>query len=203
MMNRQLFINCPFSIDYEEFFNAMVFTTIHCGFVPRCAKEVDDGSQVRFDKICAIIKQCRLGIHDISKTELDSHSGLPRFNMPLELGLFLASKKFGDNEQRKKKCMVFDREQYRYTAFISDISGQDIHSHGGDPSVLIRKIAAWLGDEFHDNRIPGGDYILSEFDVFKRQLPEICAEFKRTSFELTFQSYRKIAEKWIVSRAST
>ena len=70
----------------------MVFTVLRSGFIPRCALELDDGSDNRFDKICRIIAECRLGIHDISKTELDAKSKLPRFNMPLELGLFLAAK---------------------------------------------------------------------------------------------------------------
>lgn len=113
MRSRDVFINCPFSRDYEERFRAMVFAVVRSGFKPRCALETDDSSQVRFDKICAIIEQCRFGIHDISKTEPDAGSGLPRFNMPLELGLFLAAKKFGSPRQKKKKCIIFDRAAYR------------------------------------------------------------------------------------------
>jgi len=36
--------------------------------------------------------------HDISRTELNEHS-LPRFNMPLELGLFLGASRFGQLEE--------------------------------------------------------------------------------------------------------
>ena len=46
-----------------------------------------DRYDLRLLKILCIIGECRLGIHDISRTELDAASGLPRFNMPLELGL--------------------------------------------------------------------------------------------------------------------
>ena len=52
-------------------------------------RELDDGGQTRIDKIFALIEQCRYGIHDLSPTELDAVNNLPRFNMPLELGLFL------------------------------------------------------------------------------------------------------------------
>lgn len=54
--------------------------------------EINDAGDQRIDKINNIIKECKIGIHDISRTELDDHSNLPRFNMPLELGLFLGAK---------------------------------------------------------------------------------------------------------------
>jgi hypothetical protein len=123
IQNRQVFINCPFSDDYQQNFRVIVFTIARAGFETRCALEADDGTENRFDKICKIISDCRLAVHDISKTELDRKTKLPRFNMPLELGLFLAAKKFGDKEQKKKRCIILDRELHRYHKFISDISG--------------------------------------------------------------------------------
>ena len=147
MKKRDVFINCPFSEDYLEHFRATVFTVVRSGFKPRCALETDDGAQNRFDKICEIIADCRLGMHDISKTEPDRKSKLPRFNMPLELGVFLAAKKFGGPKQSRKRCIIFDSEQYRYQAFISDIAGQDIHSHSGNVTILISKLASWLRAE--------------------------------------------------------
>jgi len=50
--------------------------------------EIDDASEVRIDKVFKIIGACKYGIHDISRTEATSASGLPRCNMPLELGMF-------------------------------------------------------------------------------------------------------------------
>ena len=114
----------------------MVFAVHDCGFIARCALEEEDASQVRIDKIYSIIADCRYGIHDISRIELDDASGFPRFNMPLELGIFLGAKKFGVEEQKKKKCLVLDREPYRYQQFISDIAGQDIQAHNNTPEKL-------------------------------------------------------------------
>ena len=127
--NDNVFINCPFDSDYKPLFDAMIFTVHDCGFVARCALEEGDASQVRIDKIYKIIEDSCYGIHDISRTELDETSGLPRFNMPLELGIFLGAKRFGVEEQEVKKCLVMDREPYRYQKFISDIAGQDIFVH--------------------------------------------------------------------------
>jgi hypothetical protein len=121
---RNVFINCPFDHEYHRLFRALVFAIQDCGFTPRCALEVEDASEVRILKIVRIIEESRYGVHDVSRTELDEASRLPRFNMPLELGLFLGAKHFGDSEQRTKACIIFDRERYRYQAFCSDIAGR-------------------------------------------------------------------------------
>ncbi len=98
-----VFINCPFDEDYVELFDTAVFAVHDCGFIARSALEIDDGAQVRIEKIIAVIRQCRYGIHDISRTELDITTELPRFNMPLELGLFLGAKAYGDKGGRKRR----------------------------------------------------------------------------------------------------
>jgi hypothetical protein len=99
---RDVFINCPFDEDFAQGFRALVFAVRACGFRARCAREVDDGSETRLDKIYRIIEQSRYGIHDISRTELDTWNGLPRFNMPLELGVFLGAKRFGGPAQKEE-----------------------------------------------------------------------------------------------------
>jgi hypothetical protein len=197
MRKRDVFINCPFSADYLEHFRATVFTVVRSGFKPRCALETDDGAQNRFDKICEIIADCRLGLHDISKTEPDRKSKLPRFNMPLELGVFLAAKKFGGPRQSRKRCIIFDRDQYRYQAFISDIAGQDIHSHSGKVTVLISKLASWLRAESRDSIIPGGKVIAGEFEVFMSNLPKVCKDRKLSVDELTYADFLTLATEWV------
>ena len=87
-----VFLNVPFDADYRPLFEALVFCVIECGYEPRCAMEASDGGHVRVEKITRIIADCAFGVHDISRTELDRKSCLPRFNMPFELGLFLDRK---------------------------------------------------------------------------------------------------------------
>jgi hypothetical protein len=106
--------------------------------------ETDDGAENRFAKIQAIVEQCRYGIHDLSRTESDGNPPLPRFNMPLELGLFIGARRYGDEEQKRKSVLILDVEQYRYQRFISDIAGQDIRAHGGEPARAIEAVATWL-----------------------------------------------------------
>ena len=100
--------------------------------------------ETRIDKLDRIIEQCRFGIHDISKTELDVKNGLPRFNMPLELGIFLGAKRYGTDDQKNKRCVILDREQYRFQMFMSDLAGMDIKAHSGDPRVMVKCIRDFL-----------------------------------------------------------
>ena len=92
----------------------------------------------------AIIRQSKFGIHDISMMELDAKTGLPRFNMAFELGLFLAAKGFGAGQQTRKVALILDKDGYRYRDLLSDISGQDIAAHGGDAEKAIHEVRNWL-----------------------------------------------------------
>jgi hypothetical protein len=42
MSGRDVFINCPFTADYQNHFQATVFTVVRSGFTPRCARESYD-----------------------------------------------------------------------------------------------------------------------------------------------------------------
>ena len=90
-----VFINCPFDVEFEPLFHAIVFAVIQCGYTVRCALEADDAGATRIDRIYRLIKDCRFGVHDISRIEHDTVNNLPRFNMPFELGLFLGARRFG------------------------------------------------------------------------------------------------------------
>jgi hypothetical protein len=194
---RDVFVNCPFDAAYKPVFHAIVFTVIRCGFRVRCALEADDAAENRFGKICGIIDQCRYGVHDISRTESDGDPPLPRFNMPLELGLFLGAKRYGGKVQKDKKCIIFDREPYRYQRFMSDIAGQDIHIHRGDEAELIRELSAWFRTESGLKNIPGGAVITADFNAFWEALPNICAARGLILEEMTFSDYNDIVVQYL------
>jgi hypothetical protein len=194
---RDVFINCPFDPSYKPIFWAIVFTVLRSGFSPRCALETDDSSENRLAKIEAIIEECRYGIHDISRTEVDGDPPLPRFNMPLELGLFLGAKRYGNRDQKTKRALVLDREQYRYQRFISDISGADIRAHGTEPSRCIEQVATWLRTQSRDARIPGGRRIAEEFELFQSQLEAICGDRGLEPDELTFGDFAELVAAYL------
>lgn len=102
MSRTSVFINCPFTDDYGELFDAMIFAVVACGFEPRSALERGDGGEVRMDKITRLIKASPLSIHDLSAVELDATNQLPRFNMPFELGLTLGIRAAGGSHSQHK-----------------------------------------------------------------------------------------------------
>lgn len=160
LYSRSVFINCPFSSDYKPIFSAILFSVYACGFRPRCAREISDSSQNRLGKIEGIIRQSKFGIHDISYMALDPTTRLPRFNMPFELGLFLAAKSFGGRRDKDKVALILDSGGYRFRDALSDISGQDIASHDGEPNVAIREVRDWLDTSRGGTiSLPGGTYI--------------------------------------------
>ena len=198
--NDNVFLNCPFDPDYKQLFDAMVFAIHDCGFIPRCALEEEDASQVRIDKIYNIITDCRYGIHDISRTELDEVSGLPRFNMPLELGVFLGAKKFGIDKQKRKNCLILDKAQYRYQEFISDIAGQDIQAHNNNPEGIITVVRNWIRTASKRQTIPSGSIIWGRYQEFMEDLPQLAQEHQLKVDELIFNDYTLVITRWLRTR---
>jgi hypothetical protein len=182
--DRSVFINCPFDAEYQPMFKAMLFAIIDCGFSPRTALDVNDASEVRINKIYSIVGSSRFGIHDISRVEFDSTSGLPRFNMPLEFGIFLGAKFLGHPDQRNKQCLVLDKEQYRYQKYISDISGQDIRPHNCDPKSLTHVVRNWLAS-LGSGSIPSGSIVWDHFQTFLGELKHQCERQRHKLGELT------------------
>ena len=172
--NDNVFLNCPFDPEYRQIFNAIVFTIYDCGFVARCSLEEDASGDARFAKILDIIAECRCSINDISRTELDKSTALPRFNMPCELGVFIGARRFGNPDQRLKKFLILDKEQYRYQQFISDLSGYDIQSHGNDAQSAWGRVRDWLVVASRRRLIPDKGVIWDRYLDFLDSLPEYC-----------------------------
>lgn len=192
-----VFINCPFDPGYRLLFEAIVFAVYDCGAVPRCALERDDASEPRVEKILRIIGECPYAIHDLSRTELTAE-GLPRFNMPLELGMFLGAKTFGDSQQRAKQCLIFDREPERYLRFCSDIRGMDISVHGGSESRAVHLARNWFRVLRPEVFMPSGSSIEARYAEFIAGLPEICQRMGFDRANLLFIDYVWFVQQWLL-----
>lgn len=192
-----VFINCPFDAHYQPLFEAIVFCVSDCGFRARCALEVDDSAQVRIDKVFQIISECKYGSHDVSRTDLDPQTNLPRFNMPLELGIFLAAKRFGAGKQKWKVGLILDTERFRYHKFISDIAGQDIQSHHGTPRDAIMVVRNWLRTSTKIERIPDGTEIYRRYELFMQALPDLCRKVSLRGDELTYADFVTLVSVWL------
>lgn len=197
--NSSVFVNCPFDSEYSSLFRSLVFTVEACGFQVRCALEVDDSGETRAEKLLRIIRDSRLGIHDISRTESNAE-GLPRFNMPYELGVFVGMKAGGGAQQGKKAVLVLDRENYRYQKVLSDIAGQDIRSHGGTVGGLIHEVRGWLASK--SPTLPAGaEYLTLLFDQFRREVPNILVTSHRTEKDLSnFHDFHRLVLDWLEER---
>lgn len=196
---RDIFINCPFDRKYRPLLRALLFAVHDCGFRARSALEIEDSGEVRVHKILRIISESPLGIHDISRVELDRASNLPRFNMPLELGLFLGAKAFGVADQQAKRCLVLDSEPYRYQKYCSDIAGQDIRAHGNKPQVAIELIRNWLSTTpgAQGQVIPSGSVIAKRYREYRAELPISCEKLQLDQRRLTFSDDVTLVVGWL------
>jgi hypothetical protein len=198
-----VFINCPFDPAYQKLFRAIVFTVHDCGYIARSALEISDTSQIRLSKIFKIISECRIGIHDISRTEIDRRTKLPRFNMPLELGMFLGAKEYGDKEQHSKICLVLDRSPHRYQEFCSDIAGQDISIHKRNVKLAIGAVRDFLRNAPPRVMIPGESKIHHRYLKFSQDLPALCQELGLQKDRLIFNDYATLVSRWLKKHALT
>ncbi|MGV8853794.1 MAG: hypothetical protein ACOH2L_04045 [Devosia sp.] len=192
-----MFVNCAFDAQYQPLFYGIVFTIVRSGFRARCALEADDALESRFIKIQSIIGECRYSIHDISRTELDGVPPLPRFNMPLELGVFIGAKRYGGAPHADKRALILDTVPYRYQRFISDIAGQDIQYHNGNVVDAITKTASWLRNKSRRTTVPGGAAISAEYELFQADLPNILNGLGLQEHEVTFSDYLTLIESFI------
>lgn len=192
-----VFINVPFDAKYSRLSSAIVFAVHDCGFVARSALEVEDSGQARVEKILNIIEQSKFGIHDISRAGVDRNTKLARFNMPLELGFFLAAKRYGSARDQQKRCLVLDRDRYRYRNFCSDLAGQDIRAHGDDPRKAIRAVRDWLSSHRTGDLTPGGKLIYERYEGFRAQLPQQARDLNLDHRELTFRDYAHLIVGWL------
>lgn len=193
---KHVFINCPFDRDYRPIFDALVFAVHDAGYVARSAQEVRDTGEVRIEKIIRLVRESRFGIHDISQTALDRTTRLPRINMPLELGLFLGAREFGDKRQRDKVTLVLERRKYSYLKFCSDISGQDPEAHRGEPSEAVRIVRNWLRTH-SEFGMPSAEAMLRRFTRFRRQLPAMCRRLHLNATSLIFVDYAALVSEWL------
>lgn len=192
--DKKIFINCPFDDQYQEMFDAMLFTVFECGFLPVSAKDIKDSSLNRLEKIFDMIGECQYSINDISRTE-SNNENLPRFNMPLELGIFLGAKRYG-RKHKNKRALIVDSEKFRYPKFISDISGQDIDAHEDNPMVLIKIIRNWIKSQI-TYPIPGAKEIQRQYKKFEELKPTLMEEMKLLDIEdVTHSDYLQMLEAW-------
>ena len=117
--------------------------------------------------------------------------------MPLELGIFLGAKKFGDKAQKEKMALVLDVEQYRYQRFISDLAGADIRAHNNDVLNAVRATRDWLANVSRRD-LPSGAKIARLLINFREQLPLIAERLEFEVVNIPYIDYEKIVVGWLL-----
>lgn len=201
--SKSVFVNCPFDDGFKPILRAIVFTIIASGYHPRSALDAIDGAEVRLGKIGAMIGDCDWGIHDLSRVEVEE-GGVPRFNMPMELGIHLGARLFGEGRHRRKRALILEAQPHRYDAALSDISGQDIAVHGNEPDQAIACVRNWLSD--HRPRtavpLPGVAAMQADYRLFRQEVGALLEARRLDRLDdLSHSDFIFAVRDWIESRA--
>lgn len=171
--DRSVFVNCPFDEPFAPLLQAIAFCITDLGFFPRLAPENADNAANRLDRIVELIRGSKYGIHDLSRCKSVAAGEYARLNMPFELGLDHACARFGDEQMNQKTILILEEHRYDYQKGLSDISGWDIHAHGGDYIKVVRIVSRWLiahagADPIGPSKIQG-DYLTFQEWYWERE----------------------------------
>jgi hypothetical protein len=137
--NRDVFLNFPYDEEFRRLYVAYIVGLYQVGLVPHIASEVPGGTR-RLDRIFSLIKSCRYSIHDLSRVEIDATTAsVPRFNMPLELGLAIC---WSELNPGLHDWFVWEAEPYRLLKSTSDLNGTDPCIHDGTPEGVLRELCS-------------------------------------------------------------
>ena len=193
-----IFVNCPFDDEYRPIFDAVVFAIVTCGFKVASALQVADSGELRLEKLYRLISGATHSVHDISRVEIDGGSGLPRFNMPIELGIALGHGRYS-KRRPKPRLLILDAERYRYQVFASDLAGLDIAEHGRDPEHAIGCIRFFLAND--GSALPTADRIVGLYRSFETALPALAAGRRQSVDQLSFGDRIRLVEDFLASGA--
>ncbi len=125
-----VFLNIPYDPGFEDLYLAYIVGLSQLGLQIKVTLAIPN--QGRLDAIIRLIETSDFSIHDLSRVELSK--GMPRFNMPLELGLALYHSK---KSKKPHGVYIFDEKPYQAQRSTSDINGIDPQIHRGKPKDLM------------------------------------------------------------------
>lgn len=161
------FLNVPYDPKYERLYLAFIAGLCGFGLTPRATVEIP-GSERRLNRILSLIRGCRYSFHDLSRVELDrSAPPTPRFNMPFELGLTVASATVGGP---RHIWYVFEAVNRRLSKSLSDLDGTDPYIHGGEPRRLFRALTNALVRSRHQPTVNQLERVYADLRTAARRL---------------------------------
>jgi hypothetical protein len=142
---KSVFINCPYDAAFAPLFDAIVFATVCCGFVPRSALESGTVAEPRMERVTSALFASKYSIHDLSRSKGEGEEGWARFNMPLELGIAMARRYMTRKlKGRRHDWLLLVSNDHKYMRFVSDLAGFDPAMYDGTVETLVPRIVSWL-----------------------------------------------------------
>jgi hypothetical protein len=158
-----VFLNIPYDERFENLYLAYVVGLIQLGL--RVNAAVAAPNQGRLATIIKLIDRSDFSIHDLSRIE--TSSGVPRFNMPVELGLAL----YRSHVTRgKHRVFIFEGKRFRAQRSTSDVNGIDPQIHRGTAKGLMAGLRNILRQPGDVTTVPE---MLASYRAVKRRLPQL------------------------------
>src|SRR3954454_14858521 len=165
---KSVFINCPFDADFEPKFDAILFATTCCGFIPRSALESSDVAQLRMERIVAAIFSSKYSIHDLSRCRGEGSEQLARFNMPLELGIAMARRFMTAKKKDPHDWLLLVPSGHVYLKVVSDLAAWDPKSHDSTIESVVPQVVGWLATRVDTARARTPQAVLEALPEFQR-----------------------------------
>jgi hypothetical protein len=198
-----VFLNIPYDGAFEALYLAYIVGLTQLGLRINAAVAVP--SQGRLSTIIELIEQSDFSIHDLSRIE--ASAGVPRFNMPVELGLALYRSHVTGGRHR---VFIFESKRYRAQRSTSDVNGIDPQIHNGTPKGLMSGLRNILRQPGDVTTVPE---MLASYRAVKQRLPELrrnsgdkslfeAAVFQDLSLAALVESQKLIARRSTTGAAS-
>jgi hypothetical protein len=158
-----VFLNIPYDKEFEDLYVAYIVGLTQLGLHVKASLAVPN--QGRLETIIRLIEESDSSIHDLSRDELSQ--GIPRFNMPLELGLALYR---SHATKGRHRVYVFESKPYRTQRSTSDINGLDPQIHRGTAKGVMAGLRNILRQPGDVTTVPE---MLLSYRAVKRNLPEL------------------------------
>jgi len=158
-----VFLNIPYDVAFENLYLAYIVGLTQLGLAINAALAVP--SQGRLTTIIELIDESDFSIHDLSRVEVSR--GVPRFNMPVELGLALYRSHITNGQHR---VFIFERKQYRAQRSTSDVNGIDPQIHNG----TVRGLMGGLRNIFRQPQdVTTVPEMIASYRAVKQRIPEM------------------------------
>ncbi len=162
--SKSVFLNIPYDTDFEQLYLAYTTGLTMLGLTAKLTLAVPHDIS-RLETIIRLIQSAHYSIHDLSR--VTSAGGVPRFNMPLELGLALYRSR---TEPGRHQVYIFEQENYRIQRSTSDLNGLDPFIHNGTPRQIMARLRSIFLPEGQSVTVPK---MMSAFERLIEALPAI------------------------------